>query len=182
MWTLASLMSMQFRDLTEPLYREARQTLDSFGASNIEKEDTEVVQAWVLLSTYESMRAIHRQAWMSAGQAFRLLQGMRFHEIDSPRSDGHPTLMNEDLLEIEEKRRVFWMAYFLDHLLSIRNDWPITLNEHVVREDLKKQEQNSTWRHNSYADIVLQRSVPVCHPQIWNFKMVSLCLADFCPK
>ncbi|OQD91825.1 hypothetical protein PENSOL_c048G06011 [Penicillium solitum] len=37
-----------------------------------------------------------------------------------------------DFTEIEEKRRVFWMSYFLDHVISIRDDWPITLNEHVI--------------------------------------------------
>lgn len=67
---------------------------------------------------------------MSAGRAFRLVQLMRLHEIDSPTKLPVP---EADLIETEEKRRVFWMAYFLDHLLSMRNNWPITLNEHVVR-------------------------------------------------
>lgn len=67
---------------------------------------------------------------MSAGRAFRLVQLMRLHEIDSPTK---PPVPEADLIETEEKRRVFWMAYFLDHLLSMRNNWPITLNEHVVR-------------------------------------------------
>jgi hypothetical protein len=76
------------------------------------------------------MRTFHRSAWMSAGRAFRLVQLMRLHEIDSPTKLPVP---EADLIETEEKRRVFWMAYFLDHLLSMRNNWPITLNEHVVR-------------------------------------------------
>jgi hypothetical protein len=67
---------------------------------------------------------------MSAGRAFRLVQLRRLHEIDSPTK---PQVPDEDFIETEEKRRVFWMAYFLDHLFSMRNSWPITLNEHVVR-------------------------------------------------
>lgn len=66
---------------------------------------------------------------MSAGRAFRLVQLMRLHEIDSPTK---APVADADLIETEEKRRVFWMAYFLDHLFSMRNNWPITLNEHVV--------------------------------------------------
>lgn len=76
------------------------------------------------------MRTLHRAAWASAGRAFRLVQLMRLHEIDSPTK---PPVPERDTIETEEKRRVFWMAYFLDHLLSMRNNWPITLNEHVVR-------------------------------------------------
>ncbi|KAK9234752.1 fungal-specific transcription factor domain-containing protein [Lipomyces kononenkoae] len=135
MWTLATLLSAQFRDMTEPLYHETKQMLESLSFDGNEHSgcDTELVQGWVLVATYESMRTYHRQAWMSAGRAFRLVQGMRFHEIDSPRNDSAiSSCESGDFIETEEKRRVFWMAYFHDHLLSIRNNWPITLNEHVV--------------------------------------------------
>lgn len=91
--------------------------------------DKEEIQVWILIATYESMRTFHRSAWMSAGRAFRLVQLMRLHEIDIPTKPPTPGL---DLIDTEEKRRVFWMAYFLDHLLSMRDNWPITLNEHVV--------------------------------------------------
>lgn len=131
MWTLATLLSAQFRDVTEPLYLETKQMLESLSVEGNQHSgcDTELLQAWVLVATCESMRTYHRQAWMSAGRAFRLVQAMRFHEIDSPRNSPK----SGDFIETEERRRVFWMAYFLDHLFSIRNDWPITLNEHVVR-------------------------------------------------
>ncbi|RAL00197.1 Zn(II)2Cys6 transcription factor [Aspergillus ibericus CBS 121593] len=131
MWTLATLFSAQFRDMTEPLYHKAKHLMESPGTSDA---NTELVQAWVLIATCESMRTRHRQAWMSAGQAFRLVQGMRFHEIDrpknSPRTISPPE--SEDSIGTEEKRRVFWMAYLLDHLFSMRNNWPLTLHEHVV--------------------------------------------------
>ncbi|KAJ5643396.1 uncharacterized protein N7484_005903 [Penicillium longicatenatum] len=121
-------MSVQFRDLTEPLYQEAKLTLKTLDTGDVDGHETELVQAWVLIAMCESMRTQHHQAWMSAGQAFRILQGKHFHEIDSPKTIRQST---DDPIEMEEKRRVFWLAYFLDHLLSIRNDWPITLNEHV---------------------------------------------------
>lgn len=94
--------------------------------------DTELGQAWVLMATFESMKAYHRQAWMSAGRAFRLVQLMRLHELDQPGTTEESLIPDQDFVEKEEKRRVFWMAYFLDHLFSMRNSWPITLNEHVV--------------------------------------------------
>lgn len=140
MWTLATLLSAQMRHLTDALYLQTKKNLDSLVLEADHKAggyDTEIVQAWLLIATYEYMRACHQQAWMSAGCVFRLVQGMRFHELDKT---GRTTDRGRDichdecnaLVKIEEQRRVFWMAYLLDHLMSLRNDWPITLNEHVV--------------------------------------------------
>ncbi|KAF5865671.1 hypothetical protein ETB97_002643 [Aspergillus alliaceus] len=135
MWTLASLLSAQFRDMIEPFYRETKQMLENLSAEGDDHSSVgvELAQAWVLLVVFESMRSYHRQAWMSAGRAFRLVQAMHYHEIDSP-NDKHDTSSSKrgDFIEVEERRRVFWMAYFLDHIISIRDDWPITLNEHVI--------------------------------------------------
>lgn len=135
MWTIATLLSSQFQDLTESLYLETKNMLKSLDLDGYEHGSggTELVQTWVLVATCESMRTDHRQAWMSAGQAFRLLQALRFHEIDSPKNAGFMLLDNDAVIETEEKRRVFWMAYFLDHLLSMRNDWPLTFNDQSVR-------------------------------------------------
>jgi hypothetical protein len=150
MWTLASLLSTQFRDMVDPLYQKTKQMLErlSLEANNDSNVTTEFAQAWVLVVIFESMRTYHRQAWMSVGRAFRLVQAMRYHEIDSPleRKEPPPSLTG-DLIEVEERRRVFWMAYFLDHMISIRDDWPITLNEHVVRsphENRSHRERDSS--------------------------------------
>ncbi|KUI71346.1 hypothetical protein VM1G_07359 [Cytospora mali] len=142
MWTLAALLSAQYRDMVDPLYSSTRQILEPHGIEGTEPggSNTELSLAWVLVALCESMRTLHRQAWMSAGRAIRMVQGLRFHEIDSPKNSrkgrrslsapGTPEV--DDFTDIEQRRRIFWMAYFLDHLLSIRNDWPVTLNEHVI--------------------------------------------------
>ncbi|KAH6886925.1 fungal-specific transcription factor domain-containing protein [Thelonectria olida] len=136
MWTLVTLFSAQFQHMTDQLYQETKKMLETFtGEGNGDTGcDTELVQAWVLTAVCESMRADHRQAWMTAGRVFRLVQAMRLHEIDSPRSQSAISAVDSggDFIETEEKRRVFWMAYLLDHLFSMRNDWPVTLNEHVI--------------------------------------------------
>ncbi|CRL26625.1 Transcription factor, fungi [Penicillium camemberti] len=134
MWALASLLSTQFRHMIEPLYQRTKQILEhlSLEANENINLTTELAQAWVLVVIFESMRTYHQQAWMSVGRAFRLVQAMRYHEIDSPYDRKGSSSRMGDFTEIEEKRRVFWMAYFLDHVISIRDDWPITLNEHVI--------------------------------------------------
>jgi Fungal specific transcription factor domain len=136
MWTLAALVSMQFQHFQGALYQETKQHLDSlssFNDSNGFTADTERLQALVLTAVFEVMRAYHQQAWMSTGQAFRLAQLMRFHEIDH--HDNFP-LPDRNNTEAEEQRRAFWMAFVLENILSIRNRLPVSLNAHLVENIL----------------------------------------------
>jgi len=134
MWTMASLFSAQFQHLHGSLYRETKQLLEtlSIGSDGRNPVDTKQIQAWILVATYESIRTHHKQAWMSAGRAFRMVQLMGLHKIDSPNKDVLPEVTDAEFSENEEKRRVFWMAYCMDHLFSMRNNSPITLTENVV--------------------------------------------------
>ncbi|WKT54039.1 Zn(2)-C6 fungal-type DNA-binding domain [Fusarium oxysporum f. sp. vasinfectum] len=124
MWIIAILLSTQFRELIEPLYTQVKKDLESS-----ESFEVEHAQSWALLTVCELMRASYSQSWISSGRMFRLVQGLRYHEIDSP-DKVHSS--KEDSTRTEEKRRVFWMAYLLDHLFGMRNDWPVTLSEHMV--------------------------------------------------
>ena len=175
MWTLAALLSAQFQHLQESLYQETKHLLELLSLENRGHDpvDTEEVQAWILLATYESMRTYHQQAWMSAGRAFRLVQLMRLHEIDIPSKDPVP---ETQFIETEEKRRVFWMAYLLDHLFSMRNNWPVTLNEHVVGLYLRSKMWNVKYLSN------LLRSAHAFQLRRWNSKGVCLCWETFYPK
>ncbi|KAL3482128.1 fungal-specific transcription factor domain-containing protein [Aspergillus californicus] len=134
MWTVAALLSAQFRDMIDPLYQATKRMLEHLTVDGGEDDniETELPQAWVLVVIFESMRTYHRRAWMSTGRAFRLVQAAHYHEIDSPDNKRGDSYAQGDFIEVEEKRRVFWMAYLLDHILSMRDDWPITLNEHVI--------------------------------------------------
>lgn len=127
-------MSAHFQDLQESFYLEAKHLLEQLNLlpSIIDDQtQTELIQSWVLIAVFESIKANHRQAWLSAGQAFRLVQLMRLHELDVE-SFNNSSLSQTQFIEKEEQRRVFWMAYLLDHLFSMRNSWPITLSEHIV--------------------------------------------------
>ncbi|KAM0147079.1 hypothetical protein ACHAPG_010804 [Botrytis cinerea] len=133
MWTLATSVSVQFQHLQKQLFRDTKLMLESLSTANEDHSttDTEHVQTLVLVAIYESMRAPKQQAWITAGQAFRLVQLMKFHEIDCP-SVYATTRPTKSFLETEEQRRVFWMSYFLDTLLTMLNCLPLTMNEHVV--------------------------------------------------
>jgi hypothetical protein len=130
MWTLAASFSAQFQQLSQSLYDETRRMLDVLEVKGreIDTTDIEHLQACLLLAIYEFMHSYDRRSWMRAGYAFRLVQLMRLFELDSPTSG----LASFDWIELEEKRRTFWVAFCLDRFLSVRNRWPITLIEHLV--------------------------------------------------
>lgn len=134
MWMTAALFSSQFQHLQIPLYEDTKRRFDAFSnqcGNAIHESDVEMAQTCVLVTVFESMKSYHRQAWMSAGRAFRMVQLMQLHELDKPDPDSSsPDPI--DHVRLEEKRRVFWMAYFLDHMFSMRNNWPVTLNEHII--------------------------------------------------
>ena len=136
MWLLAASASAQYQNLCDSLYFDAKQSLESLEARDTKTEivDIEQIQAWLLLSVYEFMRIDFRRGWMSAGRAFRLIQLIRLHEIDMP----NLSLSQVDWIEMEEKRRTFWMAYSMDRFVSIRNGWPLTLSEQVVSQSIPR--------------------------------------------
>lgn len=120
----------------DSMYECTRQMLDSLEANdnNIEFTDIEHVQARILLVVYDFMRTSHQRGWISAGRCFRLVQFLRLCELDSPenlaRRKGQGAV--EDWVGTEVKRRSFWVAYSLDRFISIRHQWPLTLNEQDV--------------------------------------------------
>ncbi len=170
MWTLAASLSAQFQHVRDSLYRDARGMLEALDLKDHEMDsiDIEQVQAWILLAIYDFMRKNYRRGWKSAGRAFRLVQLMRLYGVDVPNS---PTgqqngTAQADWIQTEEKRRTFWMAYILDRFISIRNEWPLTINEQVVR-------LSSSLSSQCRAEFCLSRFVHVSLLQKGSFKVAN---------
>jgi hypothetical protein len=128
-------MSAQFQHLQHTLYSELKKLLASTAPVKIPGGqslpiDVELVQAWVLTTTFEFIRMNHYEACLSAAQAFRLAQLMGLHRVDV--LNNLAPINEKDFIIIEEKRRVFWMAFTLEILLSIHNNLPLVVNEHMV--------------------------------------------------
>nr|AGN71605.1 putative citrinin biosynthesis transcriptional activator CtnR [Monascus pilosus] len=136
MWALAASFSAPFQHLRDALYRDARRMLDLLELSDgaMATYHVEQAQAWILVAIYEFMRMNYQVGWMSAGRSFRLVQLMRLYGIDGANSPTQelPQTSSMEWIETEEKRRTFWMAYTLDRFISMRDGWPLTLNEQVV--------------------------------------------------
>ncbi|KAI1432409.1 fungal-specific transcription factor domain-containing protein [Xylaria sp. CBS 124048] len=138
MWTLAASLSSQFQLIRPDLYAEARQLLDSLEVDDQDHQCLEQAQAWILLAIYEltSTSCNYHRGMMSAGRAFRLIQLMKLSQMDAPNvvatspiagGSGHG-----DWIDIESKRRTFWVAYSLDRLTSAMDGLPLTFHDKQI--------------------------------------------------
>lgn len=162
MRTVASAMSAPLRVFGDALCTRTRRMLeaqDAHGDAGLpwmtriraqqEHIDHELIQAWLLLAHYEFLRRHERQALLTAGRAFRLLQLSRLFDIDAHDSDApaleHSATSSSSMsssapqpasddgwIETEEKRRTLWAAFVLDRLSSMLNDRPWMLHEEIV--------------------------------------------------
>lgn len=135
MWATASLMSAQFQHLQDNLYSDVKRMLASASLPNYSGQssltvDVELVQAWVLAATFEFVKTNHHEACISASRALRLAQLMGLYKIDI--SNNSPASSESDFIITEERRRVFWMAFILESLYSMRNNLPLVINEYNV--------------------------------------------------
>ena len=130
MWTLASWIGGQIKEIQTSLYNHTRALLADWELqANTESPPIELTQAWILLAIYEIMQVNYDRGWLSAGRCFRLVQLLKLHELDAPNGVAKAGLT---FVEIEERRRTFWLAYSLDRFINLINQMPLTLNEQVV--------------------------------------------------
>lgn len=134
MWALAASAATDYTQLNvDRLYRcavRALQSIENTGDTTGLKQynDVEQVQAQLLLSLYELKHIDFRQGWITAGCAFRLIQLGWFHDLISGLNTFPPSM---DWTDLEEKRRTFWLAYYLDRIISLRSDSSCTFGEEV---------------------------------------------------
>ncbi|KAF4454222.1 all development altered-6 [Fusarium austroafricanum] len=147
MWTLASAVSTQFHNLKDKLHAVTLQSLqraDShqrnipWATGNIELEE---IQAWLLIAYYEFIREERHHVLVTATHAFRLVQQARLH-TNGPvlgaekGKDSFPSCPfgsgGNTNVSLEEKRRTFWLAFWLDRMLKARYDLMFTIQEEVI--------------------------------------------------
>ena len=147
MWTLASSLSNQFQISERQLYEETRHRLHALESEDpCHQGSIEQAQAWILLAIYELTCENYHRGMLSAGRAFRLIQMMRLYEIDAPQSPSatHPlgpdrerqlslhSQLPDDWIDLETKRRTFWLAYTIDRFTSIVDGLHLFFNERMV--------------------------------------------------
>lgn len=139
MWALAASTAPEYTQLdVDRLYRCAVRALQA--VENISEpggpkpfNDVQQVQAQLLLSMYELKHIDFRQGFITAGCAFRLVQLGWFQDLISGSNTFPPSM---DWTGLEEKRRTFWLAYYLDRIISLRSDSSCTFGEEVSFEPI----------------------------------------------
>ncbi|ENI04527.1 hypothetical protein COCC4DRAFT_196659 [Bipolaris maydis ATCC 48331] len=135
MWNLAVSTSSQFQHIQDDLYAHTHRMVENLEQRylNAECMRLEQVQARALLTIYEFMRVGYRKAWMSAGKCFRFAMLMKLHNIDGRDGVASLLLQNLTFVEIEERRRTFWMAYTIDRIISLLDRLvPVTFDQHTI--------------------------------------------------
>ncbi|KAI0173503.1 putative Zn(II)2Cys6 transcription factor [Hypoxylon sp. FL1284] len=147
MWTLASSLSSQFHLSVRQLYAETRQLLHAIESEEPSNQiSVELAQAWLLLAIYELTCEDYHRWMMSAGRAFRLIQMMRLYELDVNQASStvqaqeqySPQLgpmgqIQDDWIDVETKRRTFWLAYTIDRFTSMVDGLHMFFDDRMIR-------------------------------------------------
>lgn len=151
-WTHGALCCKQPQSVQERYYRHSRSLLEQLemGDDPTSYLSLETLQACVLIALYEIQRAYSARAWASAGRALRLAQWMKLHLLDDDQASVSPTqgkgksrdeeTLPMGWLELEEKRRAFWMGFILDRCMNNGGDWPMMLEGDQVCASLQTPE------------------------------------------
>lgn len=146
MWALAASTAPDYPQLNvDQLYRCAVRALQAVENTSEpgglkQSDEVEQVQAQLLLSMYELKHIDFRQGFITAGCAFRLIQLGWFQDLIS----GSNTFPPMDWTGLEEKRRTFWLAYYLDRIISLRSDSACTFGEEVSFEPTMASSNTNT--------------------------------------
>ncbi|KAF7172122.1 hypothetical protein CNMCM6106_006389 [Aspergillus hiratsukae] len=158
MWTLAASISPQYQHMHDVLYQRAREELHrlELEGSRVDSVDVKEAQAWSLIAIYEFLRMHYRRGWMSLGRTCRLVQLLGLHKIDSEERLTNSAETTRNDTSTEERRRTFWMAFCLDRLVSMRNNWPLAFNELVICTRLPVPEEQFQDRTTSVGGFLSQ--------------------------
>jgi hypothetical protein len=87
-------------------------------------------QTWGLIATYEAKKTYFSRAWMSTGRMVRLSHMLGLHRLDADSEQMKQILPPpKDWIELEERRRTFWAAFYGDRWASSGTGWPMIINE-----------------------------------------------------
>ncbi|KAL5322453.1 hypothetical protein ACEPPN_010426 [Leptodophora sp. 'Broadleaf-Isolate-01'] len=129
----------EYSEHREKLYKSSRKLLQEAELQDKKLDSLSLAhaQSWILISFYEILQGYFHRAWMSSSRAVRLVQMMKLHRIDAVLQTTDPSLIliqaAKDLTEVEERRRVFWMAFLMDRYSCISMGWPTLIDERDIR-------------------------------------------------
>ncbi|KAJ3544625.1 hypothetical protein NM208_g2950 [Fusarium decemcellulare] len=133
--------------LTTPLYERARALAEADEMKDQRYHPLTVahVQCWILMSNFEARKAEFSRASLSLGRSIRMAQMLNLHQLD--RASQGPSLFPntlpspQDWVELEERRRTWWVAYVADHLVFATSGLPAIVDDADVHTALPASDE-----------------------------------------
>ncbi|KAK9717981.1 hypothetical protein K7432_005840 [Basidiobolus ranarum] len=107
-----------------------------------ENTSIEVLQALLLMSTYEISYGRQNRSCVYIGMATRLSQIMKIHRIDEY-SNPPEKYDSSAWINVETKRRAWWYCCTLDHILSAEGKYPVGVD--VTASTVSLPVESSNW-------------------------------------
>ncbi|RKF59460.1 Citrinin biosynthesis transcriptional activator ctnR [Erysiphe neolycopersici] len=121
MWTLVTTLSAKYAVYEEIFYERARRYLEREEMKGHGEGFVSLyhAQAWGLVCNYEARKMYFSRSWMSTGRMVRLVQMLGLWRLDHDEADAKDYLPPpKDWVELEERRRTFWAAFYSDRFAS----------------------------------------------------------------
>ncbi|TFA98784.1 hypothetical protein CCMA1212_009320 [Trichoderma ghanense] len=126
-WAMGALWHPKYDRIADVFYKRARHYAETDELKGDGEHFITIAhaQTWVLIAAYEARAMLYTRASMSGARGARLVQMMALDEIDAPDGMLSPPRLAppSDWTELEERRRVFWMAFLNDAQGSIATGW-----------------------------------------------------------
>ncbi|KAM5377536.1 hypothetical protein ACJZ2D_004905 [Fusarium nematophilum] len=102
-------------------------------------------QSWLLIANFEARNAELSRACISLGRSIRIAQVLNLHQLDrsEPSASLFPSLLPppQDRIELEERRRTWWVVYVSDRLLFATSGLPALIDEEEMHTLLPSSEE-----------------------------------------
>ena len=86
---------------------------------------------------FEAKKTYFSRSWMSVGKAVRLVQMLGLYRVDAEVVEVKEILPPpQDWIQVEERRRTFWAAFYGDRWASSMTGWPMLIVENEVSAPL----------------------------------------------
>ena len=136
MWALASSVSEKYAIFQDYFYQLARKhvqvdELEGRGETMLTISHT---QMWCLTAIYEQMTNMVFKGYLSSRKAAALCIVLGLHKLDGVGlTSSHVQAPSNDWIELEQRRRTFWMVFIQDKFLSTASGFPVAIDERDVR-------------------------------------------------
>ncbi|KAL7808774.1 hypothetical protein V8C44DRAFT_335341 [Trichoderma aethiopicum] len=134
-WAMGALWHPKYDRIADVFYKRARHYAETDELKGDGEHFITIAhaQTWILIAAYEARAMLYTRASMSGARGSRLVQMLALDRIDTPDGISSPSLGPPgDWTELEERRRVFWMAFSNDAQGSIATGW----NSIIRTEDI----------------------------------------------